>query len=406
MKTKKRVYRTTLRRMTRILPALALVAAGWGSAESSAASDDPIIIGAAIALSGFMELSDGQPFNGFKLKVDQVNAAGGINGRMIEIIVENTNSEKTKTRQVAESLVEKGAELMVVTCNFDFGAPAAQVAQENGIVNITLCAASPRYGVQGIGPLAYSPAPATYYEGHIMAEFIKKRGWTRPYVLEDQGLDYSREICDGFRTHWTENLGGTLAGDDEFQNNQTSIATEIASILASDADSIAICTYSPGGPVALRQIRAAGIDLPIVTDLAMTGTYWVDAVPGISNFFTVANASVAGDDPDPRINQFVAEYEAAYGAVDLDYSTEGYTAAEALLLALERTGGNTDGEAIAKELDAMTNEPTLLPTTYTPLIHINASRPLRILEYVDGVPRYHDTLTSSVAPDLKLGITN
>ena len=408
MRTKNRGHRVTLRRITQIALAFALTAGlAFGSAESKAASDKPpIIIGAAIALSGFMELSDGQPFQGFKLKIDQVNAAGGINGRMIEIIVENTNSEKTQTRTVAESLIEKGAELMVVTCNFDFGAPAAQVAQEHNMVNITLCAASPRYGVQGIGPQAYSPAPATYYEGHIMAEFIKKSGWTKPYILTDQGLDYSREICDGFKTHWTANLGGTLAGEDKFQNNQTSIATQIANILASDADSIAICTYSPGGPVALRQIRAAGIDLPIVTDLAMTGTYWVNAVPGISNFFTTANASVTGDDPDPKINQFVKDFTAAYGPTDLDYSTEGYTAAEVMVLALERTGGNTDGIALSKEIDSMTDEPTLLVTTYTTNVHINASRPLRILEYVNGVPQYHDTLVSSVPPDLKLGLSN
>jgi hypothetical protein len=55
-------------------------------------------------------------------------------------------------------------------------------------------------------------------------------------------------------------------------------------------------------------------------------------------------------------------------------------------------------------LDKMTNEPTLLPTTYSSLVHINANRPLRILEYVNGVSQYHDTLTSSFRPNLKLGL--
>lgn len=400
MRLMNQTYKIGKLKLTNIAGAVALSVLASGSAH---ATEKPIIVGAAIALSGFMELSDGQPFQGFQLKVDQINAAGGINGRKIEIIVENTNSEKTQTRNVAESLIEKGAELLVVTCNFDFGAPAAQVAQDNGIVNFTLCAASPRYGVQGIGWTAYSPAPATYYEGHIMAEFLKKRGATKPYVLIDQFIDYGREICDGFQTHWVDNLGGNLAGVDKFQNNQASIATEVANILASGADSIAICTFAPGGPVALRQIRAAGIDLPIVAPLAMTGHFWVNAVPGISNFFTNANASVGGDDPDPKINKYVEEFTAAYGPTDLDYSTEGYTAAEAMFLAVERAG-TTEGRAVAAELDKMTNEPTLLPTTYSSLVHINANRPLRILEYVNGVSQYHDTLTSSFRPNLKLGL--
>jgi hypothetical protein len=70
----------------------------------------------------------------------------------------------------------------------------------------------------------------------------------------------------------------------------------------------------------------------------MTGHFWVNAVPGISNFFTNANASVGGDDPDPKINKYVEEFTAAYGPTDLDYSTEGYTAAEAMFLAVERAG--------------------------------------------------------------------
>ena len=56
-----------------------------------------------------------------------------------------------------------------------------------------------------------------------------------------------------------------------------------------------LCTFTPGGASATRQIRAAGIDLPILAATAMDGLYWVNAVPGLKEFYVPVQAVVNGD---------------------------------------------------------------------------------------------------------------
>jgi branched-chain amino acid transport system substrate-binding protein len=69
---------------------------------------------------------------------------------------------------------------------------------------------------------------------------------------------------------------------------------------AGKVDAIVFCSYLPGGSSAIRQIRAAGIDLPILASSTFDGTYWLGAVPDLTNFYVPVQASVYGDDPRPR----------------------------------------------------------------------------------------------------------
>jgi branched-chain amino acid transport system substrate-binding protein len=389
------------------------IAAGCGdddsdeSSDSKAQSKEPIVIGAAYAKSGFLAPIDAEPFKAFKLVIDRVNADGGVGGRKLELITEDSASSQEKAATATESLIDKGAEITVHTCNYDFGAPGANAAQEHGLLAVTLCAGSPLWGAQGIGSQAYSPGVATYYEGAVMAEFMRKKGWTKPFVLIDTSLDYSREICDGFKTYWGDK-GGSIAGEASWKGGEggdASIASQISDIKSSGADSLALCTYPPGGPVALRQIRGAGVTLPIVSDLAMNGTFWTKAVPDLGEYYVDTGGAVYGDDPDPKINEFAEEYKAEYGkALDVDYALSGATGAEMIIEALKRTDGDASGEALSEQLDKFDDEALLLETTFTPEIHIAASRPMRILEYKNGKPTYLETI--EIPPgevDLKLG---
>ena len=108
------------------------------------------MLGAAVAKTGVIAQYDTQALQAMQLYVDSVNADGGIDGRQIEVMVEDTISEIARTPQVAKSLISKGAEMMIVSCDFDFGSPAALVAQKAGLVSFTLCATSPKFGVRGL----------------------------------------------------------------------------------------------------------------------------------------------------------------------------------------------------------------------------------------------------------------
>jgi branched-chain amino acid transport system substrate-binding protein len=146
-----------------------------------------------------------------------------------------------------------------------------------------------------------------------------------------------------------------------------------------------LCSYAPGGPSAIRQLRAAGLDQPIVTGESMDGDYWAGAVPNLSNFYALNFGSFYGDDPDPDVKDFFARYQKEYGQrSDASYSLRGYSEIQAWAKAAE-TAKSFDADKIAAALDAFKDEKLVVgPTTYSPELHIQVSRPMTLVQSQGG----------------------
>ena len=134
-------------------------------------------------------------------------------------------------------------------------------------------------------------------------------------MLLDNTIAFTKSLCGSFATRWTELAGKDgLLGQDTFLNNDPSIAAQITRItsLSKKPDLIFFCSYAPGGPSAIRQLRAAGINAPILTGESLDGDYWIGAVPDLSNFYVTSYGSKYGDDPDAEVNAFFKRFEAKF----------------------------------------------------------------------------------------------
>ena len=119
---------------------------------------------------------------------------------------------------------------MVVTGDYDFGAPAALQAEKAGVVSMFLDAEGPLAGIPGVGPLSFTTSGAAQIQGATMAEWgYKKKGYRNGFELEDTSIDYSRAVCAGYK--WAfENVGGKIVGRDTFENGDASIASQVTRI--------------------------------------------------------------------------------------------------------------------------------------------------------------------------------
>jgi branched-chain amino acid transport system substrate-binding protein len=371
-----------------------------GGSSSAPKTDKPIVIGAAIAKTGTFSQYDIPAYNFFKLKVNELNAAGGIKGRKIELVEADARSDPAQAKVAAQRVLGEGAEIVLALCDFDFGSPAALAADQAGKVSFALCAQSPKWGVQGIGPLSYTPSIATFAEGSVMAKFAEQKGLDNGFILTDDTITYDREQCDGFR----QSFKGKVAGEDTFKNGDSSIASQITKIKQANPGFLVLCSYPPGGPTALRQIRAAGIDIPIVSEGAMEGTYWTKSVPKIGELYVTSPVSVMGDDPNPKVNDLVKKYTETYGAAPpVGLSIAGYAIGEVLEKALTMTNGDTDGKKLAAALDTFKNVPSLAgDMTFTPELHINKDREMAVLQYVDNKPKHVTQIRSDPSVQLRM----
>lgn len=375
----------------------ALTLAATGSAALAQAGD--IVIGFANAKSGWVEAYDTPARRAALIRIDEINAAGGLLGRKLKVVEADTKSDRAQSAKAGLEVLDAGADLVVVSCDYDFGAPAALEAQKKGKVSFFLCAEDIKAGIQGVGKNAFSASILAAVQGATMAEWsYNKRKVRNVFVLLDSTIEYDKGICTGFDWMFPQLQGTSIAGRDTFKNGDASIAAQISRIkaLPKEPDAIMLCSYIPGAASAVRQLRAAGINSLILNGAAVDGSYWLDSVPGLSNFVVPVQGSIYGDDPNPKVEEFNKAFTVKYGVrPSSTYVYPGYALIEVWAKAVERAK-SLDASKVTAELEKMRNEPTLFGSrTFTSEIHHQNQARLLISEVKGGKPAIVDNWTIS-----------
>ncbi len=368
--------------------AAAVFAVAVGASNDARADGHEVTIGFAIALSGWMELYDRHPYNGAQIAIEKINAEGGILGKQIRVVSADTKSDRAEGTKAGKKVLRDGAQFMVVSCDYDMGGPAALTAQAAGVVAMATCASDPKMGVQGIGRYVFSMALASQGEGFILADYgHKELSLRKPYVLLDDSIEYNKGVCQGFMERWVQITGGEkIVGYDIFKQDDASIASQITRIKNNSPapDNLMICSYGTGLTSALRQIRAAGIDLPILHGEPLDGSWWLDAVPDISDLWHTAYGSIHDDDPNRDHQWLLEEYRKCCGEPESSFYIPGYATIEAYKRAVE-IAGSFDSDKVLAAFETFDEVPLMIgASSFTADQHIQNKRPMLIMEVQNG----------------------
>jgi branched-chain amino acid transport system substrate-binding protein len=340
----------------------------------ASADDDEIVVGIAASQSGFMLAFSGPSALGAKMAIDDINARGGLLGQRISIIESDAKSIQEESAKAALDVINAGADMVIVDCDFDWGGPGALMAQNAGLISFFLCAEDAKAGPAGIGPHAFTAGNAAHAQGSTVAQWgYHEKGYRNFYLLLDDIAQYNKSVCNGFR--WAaESLDGlNIVGFDSFQNNDPSVQAQIDRMrsISEPIDAIVLCSFVPGGASVIKQIRDNGIDTPILTDGAMDGNFWIDAVPNIDEVYVTAIGSVYGDDPDPKVEAFMDRFEEHYGERPATgYALPGYALIEMWALAVENAG-TVETEPVVEALENLRDIETVAgPRSYSKDLHI------------------------------------
>ncbi|MDF2230967.1 ABC transporter substrate-binding protein [Albimonas sp. CAU 1670] len=179
-----------------------------------------------------------------------------------------------------------------------------------------------------------------------------------------------------------------IVGTDTFKGLDPVISTQITrmsdAISSGGVDHIMLCSTNPGAASAVRQIRAAGIDLPILSGTAMDGTYWVEAVPGLKDFYLPSN-NLTQNDPRDSVNEVTAAYAAKYGAPPAtQYAYLIYGMLD-MWVAAVKEAGTTDAKAVVDVMNGYDSfETTVGLRKLSPMLHIQTEIPMLVTSYADG----------------------
>ena len=155
--------------------AAAIAAAVVASAPASTLADDVLKIGFAGGFTGYLAPYDQPTLQGVQLAVDEINKAGGIDGKLkLEVITRDMRSEIAQSAVMAQELVDQGIAVMLAPCDVDPAVAAGQIAQASGIPTIAPCASTPTLpGI--VGDYMFANYTADNLQGTVLADFAMLR---------------------------------------------------------------------------------------------------------------------------------------------------------------------------------------------------------------------------------------
>jgi branched-chain amino acid transport system substrate-binding protein len=351
-----------MRRLRAIgLVAAALAAAGAAVAVAQGAArhalacpGGSILIGNAKGLTGPLAPFDGGELNGDKLAIAEINRAGGVGGCKLRMVTENTQSDPAIGHQVATDLLAKGAQIVLVPGDFDFGITAAQAAQKAGKFSMSPTASTVGFP-QAVGPLFFEAGLNTDDIGKAQARFAKQRGWKSVYLVTNTGISFFTAQEKTF----LKNFGGKTVGSDVVTNAQQDYASVVSKIAAlkPQPDVIYGSTFFPNIAIFIKQLRQAGVPTPVLGSpgWASRDLPKVAGAANMRNVFYVGSVYFEGAGLSPQVAKMEAAYKKMFGRLpDTHNAVLGYQAIYMLAQAMKKAG-STDAASLAAAFKSLHN---------------------------------------------------
>ncbi len=316
-----------------------------------------IRIGGLLETSGFIASLGGPGVDGVNLAVDQVNAAGGINGRKVQFINVNSESDNTKTVSGAKRLIEQEKVVAIIGPMSSGSAFAVTDTVERAKVPMIANGAS-RGIVLPPEQKRYSflaPLTDVVVLG-VMLKDMQAKGIKKIAILNSDVA---------FGTAGRESLekaaaasGIAIVAKETFGNADTDMSPQLTKIRGSDAEATVLWATGAGLAIATKNHRSLGIKTPLYLAHSANDFNFLrlagDSANGIllpSSKIYVTSALPAGDSQKAVVEGFVQAYEKKYGKPPATFAGNGYDAAMMIMQAVRKAG--TDPEKVRDAIEGM-----------------------------------------------------
>lgn len=254
-----------MKRILGVVLAAAMLLAACGNTEGEeVVTDAPIIVGHVADFSDIYSFYDAPVRSGAQLAVDEINAADGILGRQIDYRAVDGRNDQEETVRATQELIDDGVAYLIGTTGDPFLAQASLACGAN--IPISTGDGTAPTLVGDAGECAFQTIMSDNLQGAVSAKYALDTGYETAAILRSTEIPYTNDLPDYFAAAF-ENGGGTIVGDEEFRIDAGDYAVQVTALGALDPAPDVIFTpmFIPDTPVFLRQLRAAGIETPVIS---------------------------------------------------------------------------------------------------------------------------------------------
>jgi branched-chain amino acid transport system substrate-binding protein len=334
------------------LSAVMLVAAcSSGETESTGAAAGSgeacaVKVGIASSQTGGLAYVDVPSLEGFEMWTEQVNAAGGVDGKFtIQNVVKDTRSDPAQSATVAAELLGQNISFLITPGDADPSIAAGQLAQDAGVTAVSWFGSSPILPI-AVGDRMFSNAFGDNAQAKVLADYATAQGFKTAYTLGSPDSAYTNLLPQFFKEAFEAN-GGSVVGEGQYIMGQASFSVIVDQIKAISPapDVIMTPAYEPDFPTFIKALRGAGVKSVVL------GTDGIDspttlALADIAEGVLYTTAGVLKN--EGKMATFWADYKTKYGSdPETIFAVTGYEMGMTLEAAI-KTAQSCEAEAIWK----------------------------------------------------------
>jgi branched-chain amino acid transport system substrate-binding protein len=361
-----------------------------GCKKSANQNSDVIKVGEFASLNGSEAAFGRSSHNGTLLAVDDVNAAGGVLGKKLDLITEDDQSKDGESATAVKKLISRDQVVAILGEVASIRSlEAAPICQQNKIPMISPSSTNPK--VTQTGDYIFRVCFIDPFQGTVMANFATKTlNAKKVAVLTDVGSTYSVGLADFFKKGFIAN-GGEIVAEQKFTKDDKDFKAQLTAVKAENPDAIFIPGYYGQVTLIALQARELGITVPLFGGDGWEAPELLEgpgAAHALEGCFYSTHFSPEQD--SPKIKQFVAEYQKRFGAMPDAMAALGYDSVLMLVDAITRANSTAepnlrDALAATKDLDGVTGITTMDENR-------DARKPAVIIEIKDGKFVYKETV--------------
>lgn len=325
--------------MSKFSVLLLAIAALTMTAACTKKSSNEIVVGHFGSMTGSDATFGQSTDDGIRLAIDDVNAAGGVNGKKIKLITMDDQGKAEEAAAVVTRLIEQEKVVALLgEVASSRSLAAAPIAQTKKVPMISPSSTNPK--VTEVGDHIFRVCFIDPFQGTVMAKFATENLKVKKIaILREVSSDYSMGLADFF-TQKLKELGGEIVADLSYQNQDVDFKAQLTQIKSKNPEAIFIPGYYTQVGLIARQARELGINAPL-----MGGDGWDSpklseiggkAVDGgyFSNHYSTESTDAAAV-------EFMKKFKEKYKKDPDGLSAAGYDAARVLVQAIKSAGEPT-----------------------------------------------------------------
>lgn len=368
-----------------VLSTMTLAACSSGTAASST-----VKLGLNYELSGDVSTYGAGLVQGIEMAVAEINAAGGVLGKQIELVKADNKSQTDEAANVSARLATRDKVVAILGPATSGNVKAAlPAAQENKVPLISASATAADVTLDSNGKVreyVFKTCFSDSFQGITMANFaFSELKFTKAAILRDNTSDYSKGLTKSFTETFTK-LGGSIVGEQAYQAKDSDFKTLLTSIKAANPEVLFVPGYYEEVGLIIKQARELGLNVPVLGAdgfdspklLEIAGAQALENVY-YSNHYT-------SSDTTPEVVKFKEAFNKKNGKDPDAFNALGYDMAYMVADAIKRAGAADpvklkDALAATKDFKGITGNLTM------DAFH-NPIKAVTILKVENGVPTY------------------